>query len=69
MRNIIVWNRKAEAIFGYSKLEIKNNMYHGEYSINYTKEYADKIVAPVGKSGPLTISIISSISVFLSSNT
>jgi len=24
MRNIIVWNKKAEAIFGYSKLEIKN---------------------------------------------
>ncbi len=28
-----------------STLEIKNKMYHGEYSINYANEYADKVIS------------------------
>lgn len=36
---------KLNKMISNSTLEIKNNMYHGEYSINYTKEYADKIIS------------------------
>lgn len=36
---------KLNKMISNSTLEIKNNMYHGEYSINYAKEYADKIVS------------------------
>lgn len=36
---------KLNKMISNSTLEIKNNMYHGEYSINYAKEYADKIIS------------------------
>ena len=36
---------KLNKMISNSTLEIKNNMYHGEYSINYTNEYADKIIS------------------------
>lgn len=36
---------KLNKMISNSTLEIKKNMYHGEYSINYAKEYADKIVS------------------------
>ncbi len=32
-----------------SVLEIKNKMYHGEFSINYAKEYSDKVISIIRK--------------------
>lgn len=37
--------KKLNKLIPNSVLEIQTGMYHGEYSINYAKEYTDKIIA------------------------
>ncbi len=37
--------QKLNTMIPDSILEIKNKMYHGEYSINYANEYADKVIS------------------------
>lgn len=46
-RKILRSAKKLNELIPDSILEIQDNMYHGEYSINYAKKYTDKVLSTI----------------------